>query len=128
MTAYLTNLLASSSKVDIDFQDSKLEIREDTSCKSTRKPKLRSVITATFTGPRRKSMLPKAARPAAPCATYCYAAIRLRIAAMAADDSTSKATEDGSGTATKLTLTEVPENAGEGNSSSTKPSELLVIR
>ena len=31
-----------------------------------------SDITATFTGPRRKSMFPKAARPAAPCATYCY--------------------------------------------------------
>ena len=31
-----------------------------------------SVITATFTGPRRKSLFPKAARPAAPCATYCY--------------------------------------------------------
>ena len=29
-------------------------------------------ITATFTGPRQTSMLPKAARPAAPCATYCY--------------------------------------------------------
>ena len=29
-------------------------------------------ITATFTGPRRKSLFPKAARPAAPCATYCY--------------------------------------------------------
>ena len=33
------------------------------------------VITATFTGPRRKSLFPKAARPAAPCATYCYHAI-----------------------------------------------------
>ena len=34
-----------------------------------------SVITATFTGPRRprrKSLFPKAARLAAPCATYCY--------------------------------------------------------
>ena len=36
-----------------------------------------SVITATFTGPRQTSMLPKAARPAAPCATYCYHAICL---------------------------------------------------
>ena len=34
-----------------------------------------SVITATFTGPRQTSMLPKAARPAAPCATYCYHAM-----------------------------------------------------
>ena len=34
-----------------------------------------SVITATFTGPRRKSLFPKVARPAAPCATYCYHAI-----------------------------------------------------
>ena len=34
-----------------------------------------SGITATFTGPRRKSLFPKAARPAAPCATYCYHAI-----------------------------------------------------
>ena len=33
------------------------------------------VITATFTGPRRTSLVPKAARPAAPCATYCYSAI-----------------------------------------------------
>ena len=31
-----------------------------------------SQITATFTGPRRKSLFPKAARPAVPCATYCY--------------------------------------------------------
>ena len=31
-----------------------------------------SGITSTFTGPRRKSLCPKAARPAAPCATYCY--------------------------------------------------------
>ena len=31
-----------------------------------------SVITATFTGPRRTTLFPKAARPAAPCATYCY--------------------------------------------------------
>ena len=31
-----------------------------------------SRITATFTGPRQKSLFPKAARPAAPCATYCY--------------------------------------------------------
>ena len=31
-----------------------------------------SRITATFTGPRRTSLFPKAARPAAPCATYCY--------------------------------------------------------
>ena len=30
------------------------------------------VITATFTGPRQTSLFPKAARPAAPCATYCY--------------------------------------------------------
>ena len=30
-----------------------------------------SVITATFTGPRQTSLFPKAARPAAPCATYC---------------------------------------------------------
>ena len=30
------------------------------------------MITLTFTGPRRKSLFPKAARPAAPCATYCY--------------------------------------------------------
>ena len=29
-------------------------------------------ITTAFTGPRRKSLFPKAARPAAPCATYCY--------------------------------------------------------
>ena len=29
-------------------------------------------ITATFTGPRQTSFFPKAARPAAPCATYCY--------------------------------------------------------
>ena len=34
------------------------------------------MITATFTGPRRKSLFPKAARPAAPCATYCYAGVR----------------------------------------------------
>jgi hypothetical protein len=34
-----------------------------------------SWITATFTGPRRKSLFPKAARPAAPCATYCYHAV-----------------------------------------------------
>ena len=32
-------------------------------------------ITATITGPRRKTLFPKAARPAAPCATYCYHAI-----------------------------------------------------
>ena len=30
-------------------------------------------LTSTFTGPRRKSLFPKSARPAAPCATYCYA-------------------------------------------------------
>ena len=30
------------------------------------------MITATFTGPRQTSLFPKAARPAAPCATYCY--------------------------------------------------------
>ena len=36
------------------------------------------VITATFTGPRQTSMLPKAARPAAQCAKYCYHAIRRR--------------------------------------------------
>ena len=36
-----------------------------------------SVITATFTRPRRKSLFPKAARPAAPCATYCYHASEL---------------------------------------------------
>ena len=35
----------------------------------------RSVITSTFTGPRRNSLFPKAARPAAPCATHCYHAI-----------------------------------------------------
>ena len=35
--------------------------------------------TATFTGPRRKPLFPKAARPAAPCATYCYAAIALSV-------------------------------------------------
>ena len=35
-----------------------------------------SVITATFTGPRRTPMFPKAARPAAPCATYCYHAVQ----------------------------------------------------
>ena len=35
-----------------------------------------SVITATFTGPRRKSLFPKAARPAATCATYCHHAVR----------------------------------------------------
>ena len=35
-------------------------------------------ITATFTGPRRKSLFPKAARPAAPCATYCYHAFPRR--------------------------------------------------
>ena len=29
-------------------------------------------ITATSTGPRQPSLFPKAARPAAPCATYCY--------------------------------------------------------
>ena len=29
-------------------------------------------ITSTFTGPRQTSLFPKAARPAAPCATYCY--------------------------------------------------------
>ena len=34
-------------------------------------------ITATFTGPRQTSLLPKAARPAAPCATYCYHAFFL---------------------------------------------------
>ena len=34
------------------------------------------LITATFTGPRRKTLFPKAARPAAPCATYCYHASR----------------------------------------------------
>ena len=34
-----------------------------------------SVITATFTGPRQTSLFPKAARPAAPCATYCYHAV-----------------------------------------------------
>ena len=33
-----------------------------------------SVITATFTGPRRKPLFPKAPRPAAPCATHCYPA------------------------------------------------------
>ena len=33
---------------------------------------VRSCITSTFTGPRRKSLFQKAARPAAPCATYCY--------------------------------------------------------
>jgi len=38
-----------------------------------------SVITATFTGPRQTSMLPKAARPAAPCATYCYLALWIQI-------------------------------------------------
>ena len=32
----------------------------------------RELITATFTGPRQTSLFPKAARPAAPCATYCY--------------------------------------------------------
>ena len=37
-----------------------------------------SVITATFTGPRQTSLFPKAARAAAPCATYCYHAVRLR--------------------------------------------------
>ena len=37
--------------------------------------KLRSVITATFAGPRQTSLFPKAARPAAPCATYCYHAV-----------------------------------------------------
>ena len=31
-----------------------------------------SRITARFTGPRRKSLFPKATRPGAPCATYCY--------------------------------------------------------
>ena len=31
-----------------------------------------SQITATFTGPRQTSLFPKAARPAAPCATHCY--------------------------------------------------------
>ena len=30
------------------------------------------MITSTSTGPRRKSLLPKAARPATPCATHCY--------------------------------------------------------
>ena len=34
-----------------------------------------SGITATFTGPRQTSLVPKAARPAAPCVTYCYVAI-----------------------------------------------------
>ena len=33
---------------------------------------VQSGITSTFTGPRRKSLFSKAARPAAPCATYCY--------------------------------------------------------
>ena len=33
-----------------------------------------SRITAAFTGPRRKSLIPKAALPAAPCASYCYTA------------------------------------------------------
>ena len=33
-----------------------------------------SRITATFTGPRQTLLFPKAARPAAPCATYCYTA------------------------------------------------------
>ena len=37
----------------------------------TVRPRL-SPITATFTGPRQTSLFPKAARPAAPCATYCY--------------------------------------------------------
>ena len=30
------------------------------------------MITSTFTGPPEKSLLPKTAEPAAPCATYCY--------------------------------------------------------
>ena len=34
-----------------------------------------SQIMSTFTGPRRKSLFPKAARPASPCATYRYHAI-----------------------------------------------------
>ena len=37
------------------------------------------MITETFTGPRRTSLFPKAARPAAPCATYCYHALVLRV-------------------------------------------------
>ena len=32
-------------------------------------------ITSTFTGPRQTSLFPKAARPVAPCATYCYHAV-----------------------------------------------------
>ena len=39
-----------------------------------RSPAKRLSSTSTFTGPRRKSLFPKAARPAAPCATYCYVA------------------------------------------------------
>ena len=35
--------------------------------------------TATFTGPRRKSLFSKPTRPAAPCATYCYHAIACRF-------------------------------------------------
>ena len=38
-----------------------------------------SQITATFTGPPEKSLLPKTAEPAAPCATYCYTAIGCRV-------------------------------------------------
>ena len=37
-----------------------------------------SGITATITGPRRKSLFPEAARPAVPCATYCYHATRVQ--------------------------------------------------
>ena len=44
----------------------KLPIKFDTS----------SVITATFTGRRQKSLFPIPARPAAPSATYCYHAVR----------------------------------------------------
>ena len=32
------------------------------------------MITARFAGSQRKTVFPKAARPAAPCATYCFPA------------------------------------------------------
>ena len=41
--------------------------------------KFASRVTATFTGPRQISLFPKTARPAAPCATYCYASVGLLL-------------------------------------------------
>ena len=37
-----------------------------------------SWIPLTLTGPLRKTLCPKAARPAAPCTTYCYHAVGFR--------------------------------------------------